>query len=374
MSCCRLLSREGFLKNILRTAGIAAISLAASMALAEPPGLPLNKPLPAYLTPDEANTIDVFRRASANVVNISNVQLARQPFSYNVSEVPAGTGTGFVWDLSGHVVTNFHVVKDASKLIVSFKDGKSLPAKLVGTEERKDIAVLKVELPRDMQFAPLPVANSSDLLVGQKAIAIGSPFGLDQTLTKGVISALGRSIPGVGGVTIRDMIQTDASINPGNSGGPLIDSRGYLMGMNTVIFSNSGSSSGIGFAVPANTISRIVSQLIAHGRVQQPGLGITSFDDSVTARLGVKGVILVEVVENGPAAKAGLKGTYRNRFGEIVVGDRIIQIGNDKIETYDDLYNALDRYKIGDKVEVVFIRNQKREAVSMQLMDLQDLR
>jgi S1-C subfamily serine protease len=349
------------------------ISLAIAYANAQEPAPTPPKPLPAYLSADEVNTIEVFQRVSPDVVNISNVQLERQMFSYNVMEVPAGTGTGFVWDLQGHVVTNFHVVKGANKLTVSFKDGKTLPAKLIGTEQRKDIAVLKVQLPNDLTFSSIPIANSSELLVGQKTIAIGSPYGLDQTLTKGVVSALGRAIPGIGGVTIRDMIQTDASINPGNSGGPLLDSRGALIGMNTMIFSQSGSSAGIGFAVPSNTINRIVSQLIAHGRVKQPGLGIVSFDDSVTARLGLSGVILMDVTPGGPAAKAGMKGTFRGRSGEIIVGDRIIKIGKETIKNYDDLYNALDQFKVGDSVDVLFVRDRKERVVSVLLMDLQDL-
>lgn len=338
-------------------------------------GMAAAQSIPSYLQPDEANTIEVFQRIAPNVVNIGNVRLERYLFSLDMTEVPAGTGTGFLWDAEGHVVTNFHVVQDASKIMVSFRNGQSVEARVVGTEQRKDIAVLKVAVPKDYTFKPIEVANSSELMVGQKAIAIGSPFGLDQTLTRGVVSALGRQIQGIGGVTIRDMIQTDASINPGNSGGPLLDSRGYMIGMNTMIFSKSGGSAGIGFAVPSNTIKRIVTQIIKNGHTQQPGLGITSLDASVAARLGLSGVILMEVQEGGPAAEAGLRGTSRLRNGQIELGDRIIAIEGKKVSNYDDLYNALDERKIGDTVSVTFVRGaRKPDTVKVRLVDLQELR
>ncbi len=354
----------------------AALVVIALAALA-PAGIgaPVaERPLPAYLQPDEANTVQVFQRASPAVVNVSTVRLEHYLFSMDVSEVPAGTGTGFVWDDKGHIVTNFHVIQDANKVVVSFKNGKTSPARLVAAEARKDIAVLKVDLPPDLTITPLPVANSSGLLVGQKAIAIGNPFGLDQTLTRGVVSALGRSIAGVGGVTIRDMIQTDASINPGNSGGPLLDSRGMLIGMNTMIYSQSGSSAGVGFAVPANTITRIVNDLIRYGRVKQPGIGITAFDESVTQRLGVRGVLLMDVTPGGPAAQAGLVGTQRSRRGEIVLGDLLVSIAGQPLANYDDLYNTLDGRKIGDTVPAIALRGGRQRTVTLRLADVSDLR
>ncbi len=351
----------------------ALFHLILTTATAAPAGT--QPPIPAYLQPDEANTIAVFQNIGPNVVNVSNLRLERYLFSLDMTEVPAGTGTGFLWDKDGHVVTNFHVVQDASKIMVSFKNGQSVQARVVGTESRKDIAVLKIIVPKDYTFQPIEVANSTELMVGQKAIAIGSPFGLDQTLTKGVVSALGRQIQGIGGVTIRDMIQTDASINPGNSGGPLLDSRGYLVGMNTMIFSKSGSSAGIGFAVPANTIKRIVTQIIKFGHTQQPGLGITSLNDGVAMRLGLTGVILMEVQQGGPAGEAGLRGTSRLPSGEIELGDRIVAIDGRAIANYDDLYNALDERKIGDTVGVTYIRGAKKpETAKVRLVDLQELR
>lgn len=332
--------------------------------------------IPSHLLPDEVNTIQVFQAASPWVVHVNTMRVERDLFSFDVSEVPAGVGTGFVWDRAGHIVTNFHVVQGAAKVTIAFKNGQTAAASVVGVEPRKDIAVLKVALPKELIASALPfnVANSTELLVGQKTIAIGSPFGLDQTLTRGVVSALGRQVDGVGGVTIRDMIQTDASINPGNSGGPLLDSRGYLIGMNTMIFSQSGGSAGIGFAVPSNTIKRIVSELIKHGRVQQPGIGISAFDESVTARLGVQGVLLRAVTRGGPAAVAGMRGTMRTRVGEIVIGDLIVAIDDKEVKNYDDLYNVLDGYKIGDTVEVTYVRERKKFRVPIKLLDQSDLR
>lgn len=330
--------------------------------------------IPGYLLPDEVNTIKLFQKHGAAVININSMRVQRQLFSFDTMEVPAGTGTGFIWNAEGYLITNFHVIQDATKIVVSFKNGKTAPAKVVGVEPRKDIAVLKVSLPAGFDFAPFSLANTNELLVGQKVVAVGSPFGLDQTVTTGIISALGRSIVGIGNVTIRDMIQTDASINPGNSGGPLLDSRGYLLGMNTMIFSGSGSSAGIGFAVPANTINRTVGEIIKYGRVKQPGIGISAFADNVTRRLGQRGVLIMEVFENGPAEKAGLRGTMRNKYGEILIGDLIVEIDDAKVETYDDLYVVFDQKKIGDEVAVTIIRDGKKQKTKIKLVDFQDVR
>jgi len=337
-------------------------------------GLSSAAELPSHLLPSERNTISVFQSASPVVVNVSSSKLQRNFFSYNVMEVPAGTGTGFLWDRSGHIVSNFHVIGDADKVLITFKNGRTAAAQLIGGEPRKDIAVLKVKLPPDLPVNPLSVANSGELMVGQKAIAIGNPFGLDQSLSEGVISAVGRAIPGYGGVTIRDMIQTDAPINPGNSGGPLLDSRGFLIGMNTLIFSESGSSAGVGFAVPANTINRIVTEIIQHGRVKQPGLGIMALDDGAAARMGVEGVILLEVQRGGPAEAAGMRGTSRDRYGDIIIGDRIVAINGREIRNYDELYLALDEYKVGDQVKVTFVRGRRKQDVQVKLLDMQDVR
>lgn len=326
----------------------------------------------SFLLANERNTVEIFDKSSSRVVNVSNLRYARVGFfSFDVTEVPSGTGSGFVWDPEGYIVTNYHVIQDADRLTVSFKNGKTLPAKIVGAEPRKDIAVLRVKPDASFRsFSRWNIADSSKIMVGQKAIAIGSPFGLDQTLTEGVVSALGRSIPGVGGVTIKDMIQTDASINPGNSGGPLIDSRGYLLGMNTMIYSESGASAGIGFAVPATTISRIVTQIIKNGRVIQAGLGIESFDSSVNRQLNVEGIIIRSIAEGSGAARAGLRGTHRTRNGDIVLGDIIVAIDDKKIKTYDDLYNTLEGYQVNDTVKVTFIREGKKRVLPVELMDV----
>jgi S1-C subfamily serine protease len=331
-------------------------------------------PIPEDLISDEKNTIKIFRESAPQVIFVHNLRFYRDFLSLDNTQIQKGAGSGFLWDSVGHVVTNFHVIAGADKIAVTMKDGKNQPARVIGTEPRKDIAVLKIEIknPPTNNFSE-KLADSSKLLVGQKAIAIGNPFGLDHTLTVGVVSALGRSFPSIGGVTIRDMIQTDASINPGNSGGPLLDSRGQLIGMNTAIFSQSGDAAGIGFAVPSNTIRRIVSQIIKHGRVIQPGIGISRIDDSIAARFGIEGVIVGEVLKGGPAALAGLKGTRRDQRGRILFGDIIVSIDDQKIENYDDLYNYLEKKKTGDSVVVTVLRADTKIKKSMKLTDLENV-
>ena len=336
-------------------------------------------PAPQNITPShfssllehEKNTISIFKSRSSFVVNVSNRQYTRLDFfSQNVTEVPAGSGSGFIWDEKGHVVTNFHVIKGADRLLVSFGDGTNVPAKLIGKEPRKDIAVLKIEGKHPKKFSKIPLADSTELLVGQKTVAIGSPFGFDQTLTTGVISATGRSILGIGGVSIRDMIQTDASINPGNSGGPLLDSRGQLIGMNTMIYSKSGSSSGVGFAVPSNTIKRVVDQLIQYGKVRQPGFGAELFSDTITKQLGIRGVIIKSLLPGGNGARAGLKGTRRDKWGDVILGDIIVEVDDQKINNFDDLYNSLENKKIGLQVKVKVIRKDQFMTFTIPLMDI----
>lgn len=314
--------------------------------------------IPSGLLPNELNNIAIFKSASPLVVHVNNLRYYQEFFTFNISKSRAGEGSGFIWDKLGHIVTNYHVVRNADQISISFKDGSNTLAKVVGIEPRKDIAVLRVEL-GDKVVNPFPLADSSTLLPGQKTIAIGNPFGLDHTLTTGVISALGRQFPSqIHGVTIRDMIQTDASINPGNSGGPLFDSRGHLIGMNTAIISRTGSSSGIGFAVPSNTIKRIVSQIIEHGKVIQPMIGIHLLDDGVAKHLGISGAIVGEVFHNSPAANAGIRGTRRSRNGRIFIGDILTQIDQIQIKSYDDLYNYLERKKVGDEIELTFKRTK----------------
>jgi S1-C subfamily serine protease len=323
------------------------------------------------LLPDEENTIKVFKDASPSVVFVTNIAVERNAF-LDAYAVPHGAGSGFIWDKEGHIVTNFHVVNGGDAFLVTLKDHTELEAKVIGVEPRKDIAVLQVTKSLS-KMVPIAVGNSENLLVGQKAIAIGNPFGLDNTLTKGVVSALGRSIEGIGQVTIHDVIQTDAAINPGNSGGPLLDSDGKLIGMNTMIYSPSGSSAGVGFAVPVSFIKRIVPQLIKYGKTIQPGIGVSILTPGQTEQLlgSVEGVVVSMVSPNTPAARAGLEGIRRDRrTGRLLLGDIIIGVDDAPIKNYDDLYNALDRRKVGDTVTVRTYRGGKKSSYRLELINV----
>ncbi len=334
-------------------------------ASAAPPAPPLPEGL---RTEDEKNTIDVFHRASPSAVFVTQNQMVVDYWQGKAMEVPSGAGTGFVWDDEGHIVTNFHVVADARSVTVTLQDQKTYPATIVGTEPRRDIAVLHIDAPKEaLRPITLP-ALGSKLEVGQKVIAIGNPFGLDHTLTTGIISALGREMAGVGGVTIRDMIQTDAAINPGNSGGPLLDSSGRIIGMNTMIYSKSGSSAGIGFAVPIETIRRIVPQLVKSGHVEQIGFGVrVDPQQRIEHHLGIPGVVVLEVTPDSPADKAGIQGLTRTPDG-FALGDVVVGIGGQRIDGYDAFYNALDGRKAGEKTEVQLRRGDKVVTVSVELV------
>jgi S1-C subfamily serine protease len=318
------------------------------------------------LTEDEKNTIDVVKQNANSVVYITNIQYVRD-FFYNEEQVARGTGSGFIWDNSGHVVTNYHVIEDGDAFLVTLPDQKHLRARLVGKEPNKDIAVLRIE-GSTAGLKPIKVGSSGNLMVGQKVIAIGNPFGFDYTVTTGIVSALGRQIMGVGGVTIRDMVQTDASINPGNSGGPLLDSDGELIGMNTVIYSTTGTSTGVGFAVPVDTIKRVVPQIIKYGKVIRPGIGVSFLPDQYARRIDVEGVVVVDVPRGSAAYRAGIRGIARDRYGRLYIQDVIVGIDNNKITSYDDLYNALDNYRIGDEVTLTLRRDEKERKVKIQLI------
>ncbi|MDD5655637.1 MAG: trypsin-like peptidase domain-containing protein [Elusimicrobia bacterium] len=339
------------------------LGLAAAALLAAAPAR-------AALLPDEENTIGVFRGASASVVYVTNIAV-RQNIFMDEFALPQGSGSGFIWDREGHVVTNYHVVAGGDAFLVTLRDHTELKAELVGAEPRKDIAVLRVRVPAD-KFKSLPLGDSGRLQVGQKAVAIGNPFGLDNTLTTGVISALGRQVRSIAGVTIRDMIQTDAAINPGNSGGPLLDSAGNLIGMNMLIYSPSGASAGIGFAVPVNTIRKIVPQLIQYGRSVQPGIGVTILrDEQKLYLLGeVDGVVISEVEPGLPAARAGVRGLGRDFGGRLTVGDIIVAVEDVPIKDYDDLYNAMDHCKVGDAVRFKFLRGGKARTLKLELVNV----
>jgi S1-C subfamily serine protease len=329
-------------------------------------GLPQERTL-ERLIEDERNTIDIVKKTKNSVVYITNIQLVRDFWYGSEEKMPRGSGSGFVWDDQGHIVTNFHVIEDGVEFLVALPNGEQQQAKLIGKEESKDIAVLKLQGGTAGLF-PVKPGSSRDLQVGQKTIAIGNPFGFDYTVTKGIVSALGRKIMGAGGVTIRDMIQTDASINPGNSGGPLLDSLGELIGMNTVIYSPSGASSGVGFAVPVDIIKIVVPEIIRFGRVNRPGLGVSFVPDEYAKRARIDGVILLEVQAGTPAYEAGLRGVSRDRFGRTYVNDVITAVDKTPVKSYDDLFTALEGYKIGDTVTLTVDRNGKTSLVPFRLI------
>jgi S1-C subfamily serine protease len=303
-------------------------------------------------TPAEQEVIDVFDRATDSVVFISTYLSAVDRLSMNVFEVPSGTGTGFFWDSDGHVVTNFHVIKSSSeaKVSVTGKDGKwrTFEASVVGVDPDKDVAVLKVDL-KGFPSKPLTLGSSSYLRVGQSSFAIGNPFGLDHTLTTGIISGLGREVKSPSGKPISNVIQTDAAINPGNSGGPLLDSKGRLIGMNTAIYSTSGSSSGVGFAVPVDTLKRTVSLLIRDGYVSRPVIGIRYMTTE-------NGILVSDVPPGSRAEQAGLRGSTRDSSG-IHLGDILIKVDSEEVTTESDLFKCLESKSAGESVVLTVVRS-----------------
>lgn len=318
----------------------------------------------------EKRVINIYHSSVNSVVNVSNIRVSDN-FFYGKTEVPQGAGTGWVWSEEGYIVTNFHVVQGGNSFVVTFhKDKKQYKAEVVGIAPKKDIAVLKLrELPK--KLVPIKVGNSKDLMVGQMVMALGNPFGLDHSISRGIISALGRKIQGVGGVKIHDMIQTDAAINQGNSGGPLINSSGEVIGMNTMIFSMSGSNAGLGFAVPVDTIRRYVPQLIEHGKIIRPGLGIGILDEEMReAYVGEKGAAISFVDPEGAAAEAGLKGMSRDRYGRIYLGDIIVKLAGKEVNNLDDIYHILENQKIGDTIEIEFLREDKKKKAKITLQAL----
>jgi S1-C subfamily serine protease len=318
------------------------------------------------LTDFEKTTIEVYKADSPSVVHITTLVDQQDGYSLNVQEVPQGTGSGFVWDKDGHIVTNYHVIQNADAARVTLWDHSTWKAMLVGGYPDKDMAVLHIDAPADV-LHPIPVGTSHDLQVGQKVYAIGNPFGLDQTLTDGIVSALGREINSVTKRAIQNVIQTNAAINPGNSGGPLLDSAGRLIGMNTAIYSPSGSSAGIGFAIPVDEINRVVPQLIRSGKVTRPSLGVHVAPEQLAKQLDQKGALVMQVIPGSPAAKVGLRPTQKDRQGRIRVGDAIVGINDYKIDSANDLFNALDNYKAGDTVTLHLLRDGERTDVQVTL-------
>lgn len=322
------------------------------------------------LSAGEKSTIAVFREASPSVVHITAIAVQRDLFTLNLYQIPEGTGTGFIWDNSGNIITNFHVIQNADAAQVTLADQSNWKARRVGAAPDKDLAVLRIDAPAN-KLRPIPVGTSKDLQVGQSVFAIGNPFGLDQSLTTGVISALGREIESVTRRPIQGVIQTDAAINPGNSGGPLLDSAGRLIGVNTAIYSPSGASAGIGFAIPVDTVNRIVPELIRSGKVTRPGMGIQIAEDQIAERLGVTGVLLVDVAQGSAAAKAGLRPTRRESSGRVRLGDVITAIDGKKIESSNELFLTFEKYKVGDSVNVSLLREGKAVQVKVTLEAVQ---
>ncbi|MBP7147325.1 MAG: trypsin-like peptidase domain-containing protein [Acidobacteria bacterium] len=329
-------------------------------------------PIPPGLSPEEQRDIAVFRNASASVVFITSIAVRRDFFTLDVQEIPAGAGSGFVWDKDGHVVTNYHVVEPSlqnnGRLTVTLSDQSEWDAEVVGTAPTKDLAVVKIDAPRD-RLKPVTQGESRSLVVGQRVLAVGNPFGFDHTLTVGVISALGRELQSFGGRRLRDVIQTDAAINPGNSGGPLLDSSGRLIGMNTAIFSPSGTFSGIGFAVPIDTFKRLIPSLIEHGRIETPGIGIVPLPDQVAQRYELKGVVVQQVEPGSPAAKAGLEGLRRTRRG-IEIRDAIVAVNGKKVESLDDMAYEFEQAGVGKSVELTVLRRDETRKVRLTLTSL----
>ena len=344
------------------------LALAAGAALAATPTpRPVSPRGP--LTAEELSTIEMFKKASPSVVYITTLDRVVNLWTMNVKEVPKGTGSGFVWDDQGHIVTNYHVIAGAKAAQVRLSDQRGFPAELVGASPENDLAVLRIKVP-EQRPAPLPLGTSRDLLVGQKVLAIGNPFGFDHTLTTGVISALDRAIDGEDGDAIHRVIQIDAAINPGNSGGPLLDSAGRLIGVNTAIFSPSGASAGIGFAVPVDTVNRVVPELIAFGYYRRPTAGFVVIDQissTVVRKLNVKGVLILEVEPRSPAAQAGVRGSRLLRDGSVIPGDVLQAIDGVPVDSASAIDKVLDGKRIGDRVVLTLWREGKALQVTIVL-------
>ncbi len=356
-------------------AGAAALAAAAAGAGLVAPGRADSRPdaVPRSITPrgplaaDELANVEIFRKASPSVVHITTLAAQRDLFSMNVQQVPRGTGTGFVWDDRGHIVTNFHVIQGGNAARVTLADQSTHDAKVIGAFPDRDLAVLKIDVPPS-KLPPLAIGTSRELIVGQRVYAIGNPFGLDQTLTTGIVSALNREIESFNERTLRGVIQTDAALNPGNSGGPLLDSSGRLIGVNSQIASPSGASAGIGFAIPVDEVNRIVPRIIRDGRYVRPAIGVTAAPQAVHQALNLpRGVALVQVAPGSPAARAGLQAFRRGQRGEVLPGDVITAVNDDKVTDLDDMLTLLERRQPGDSVTLTLWRagQTRRQAVTL---------
>jgi S1-C subfamily serine protease len=326
------------------------------------------------LTPEEKSNIAVFESSKGSVVYISTSEQVLDFWTQRVQTVPHGTGSGFIWDSAGHVVTNLHVIADASVATIRLADGKDYPATLIGVSRTHDIAVLQIRIPAS-SAVPIPIGTSHDLQVGQKVYAIGNPFGLDWTLTTGIVSALDRSLTGENGVLIQHLVQTDAAINPGNSGGPLLDSAGRLVGMNTAIYSPSGASAGVGFAVPVDTVNRVVPELVTKGHYASPSLGVQTDETlsrAIARQLGIQGAAILRVRPDGPAAQVGLRGARIGRRNAIYAGDVIIALNGKTVDSVARLLALLDDCKPGQVVQLTVWRDGKEIRVAVALRSGED--
>lgn len=348
---------------------VMVLSITAMNAFADKGGsINAMSPTASTLEPEEEKRIAIFEKVSPSVVFIKNSSLQWDIFSLDVYEIPTGAGSGFVWDKQGHIITNFHVVYNSDRIEVVFSNRKSYDAKVVGVSPDHDIAVLKINAPPG-ELAPILVGNSRDLKIGQKTMVIGNPFGLDHSLSTGVVSALGRSIHSMSGRRINNMIQTDAAINPGNSGGPLLNSSGKLIGVTAAIYSPSGAYAGVGFAIPVDTVKRIVPQLIAEGRIRRLGIGVTLVPDPIRERIGISGALVLDVQQQSSADRSGLQGTRRNFLGSILLGDLIVSVDGKRVENNDDLIAVTEDRQAGDMLTIEFIRDDAKRSETVQLME-----
>lgn len=346
--------------------GVASATAIQTSAVPDEPGTTRAGEANNNLNAAELATIKLFEEAAPSVCFITTTNVRLDYFTRDVTEIQRGTGSAFVWDNKGHIVTNYHVIQGADKAQVTLSDRSVWPAKLVGVAPEKDLAVLKIDIAAS-KLRPIPVGISENLRVGQSVYAIGNPFGLDQTLTTGIVSALGREIESVAGIPIRDVIQTDAAINPGNSGGPLLDSSGRLIGVNTAIYSPSGASAGIGFSIPVDVVRWVVPELIQYGKVKRPSLGVELARQQIVQRLGLEGALVLDVIKNSAADRAGILPTYRDRSGTIRLGDIIVGINNEQIKSNNDLYLELEKYNPGETVRVKLLRDERTTEVELRL-------
>lgn len=317
----------------------------------------------------EKSSVELFEKSKDSVVFITTQAQVIDYWTRSVMDVPKGSGSGFVWDEFGHIVTNFHVIQGASSATVRLSNGVDYQAFLVGADPSHDLAVLKIDA-TSLSLKPMPIGESKNLKVGQLVYAIGNPFGLDWTMTTGIISALNRVIDGVDGSKIKEAIQTDASINPGNSGGPLLDSARRVIGVNTSIYSPSGASAGIGFAIPIDLVNRVVTQLISHGKYLRPAIGIEvdeRMNKLIYQRYGIEGIVVLNVTRGSGAFKAGLIAAKIYRDGSVELGDVIVKVDNEKVGSITELNEMLDGKIKGDSVELTILRGDSLVVVEVEL-------